>query len=463
MNHLLASCIALSLLSMEQPASAPMNPTPATGPLRVHPQNPRYFADGRGKLIYLTGSHHWDNLQDGYNPEVSPFDFARYLDLLQKYDHNFIRLWAWEHLAAQRSWHYEHKAQQFDPLPYQRTGPGVAIDGKPKVDLRKFDSAYFERLRNRVQLAGERGIYVGVMLFQGIAGTGPATWPGHAFNKNNNVNRIDGNGTDCQTLKHAAVTEVQKAYIRKVIDTINDLDNVLYEIANEAHASTADWQFEMIRYIQEYEAKKPKQHPVGMTCRGDEPDNEVLFRSPADWVSPGTYKLYAHSPPAADGRKVSILDTDHVFGVGGDRHWIWMAFTRGHNPIYMDPLWGYIPDKGNWTGQAARSEDARRAMGQTRRFAQRMDLATMTPQADLASTGYCLACAGAEYLVYQPKPAAAFTVNLPEGSYRYEWFNPQQGNTASEGLLKVETGRRRFQASFDSDSVLYLKRSTIRP
>lgn len=252
-------------------------------------------------------------------------------------------------------------------------------------------------------------------------------------------------------------------WLRKVIDTINDLDNVLYEIANEAHASTADWQFEMIRYIQEYEAKKPNQHPVGMTCRGDEPDNEVLYSSPADWVSPGTYKLYAHSPPAADGRKVSILDTDHVFGVGGDRRWIWMAFTRGHNPIYMDPLWGYIPDKRNWAGQAARSEDARRAMGQTRRFAQRMNLAVMTPQPDLSSTGYCLACAGAEYLVYQPDPAAAFTVDLPAGSYRYEWFNPRQGNITSEALLSVETGRHRFQASFDSDSVLYLKRSTTHP
>jgi hypothetical protein len=36
----------------------------ATGPLRVHPANPRYFADGSGKVIYLTESHTWYNLQD---------------------------------------------------------------------------------------------------------------------------------------------------------------------------------------------------------------------------------------------------------------------------------------------------------------------------------------------------------------------------------------------------------------
>ena len=36
----------------------------ATGPLRVHPKNPRYFTDGSGRAVYLTGSHTWSNLQD---------------------------------------------------------------------------------------------------------------------------------------------------------------------------------------------------------------------------------------------------------------------------------------------------------------------------------------------------------------------------------------------------------------
>jgi hypothetical protein len=27
------------------------------GPLRVHPKNPRYFANGSGKTVYLTGAH----------------------------------------------------------------------------------------------------------------------------------------------------------------------------------------------------------------------------------------------------------------------------------------------------------------------------------------------------------------------------------------------------------------------
>jgi len=42
----------------------------ASGPLRVHPTNPRYFTDdtktsnGSLRAVYLTESHHWNNLQE---------------------------------------------------------------------------------------------------------------------------------------------------------------------------------------------------------------------------------------------------------------------------------------------------------------------------------------------------------------------------------------------------------------
>src|SRR5512133_354423 len=70
---------------------------PASGPLRVHPANPRYFADGSGKAVFLTGSHTWASLQDmGLANPPSAFDFPAYLDLLDRHHHNFIRLWRWE-------------------------------------------------------------------------------------------------------------------------------------------------------------------------------------------------------------------------------------------------------------------------------------------------------------------------------------------------------------------------------
>ena len=79
------------------------------------------------------------------------------------------------------------------PQPWPRIGPGTATDGKPKFDLSKFDPAYFDRLREHVIAAGNRGIYVAVMLFDGWGlhlSPAPDNVEGHPFYAANNVNRI---------------------------------------------------------------------------------------------------------------------------------------------------------------------------------------------------------------------------------------------------------------------------------
>jgi len=53
-------------------------------PLTVHPSNPRYFTDGSGKAVYLTGSHTWNNLQ--HNQGYPSVDYDEYLDFLQEYN-----------------------------------------------------------------------------------------------------------------------------------------------------------------------------------------------------------------------------------------------------------------------------------------------------------------------------------------------------------------------------------------
>ena len=103
------------------------------------------------------------------------------------------------------------------------------------------------------------------------------------------------------------------------------------------------------------------------------------------------------------------------WGVGGNGAWVWKSFMRGLNPIYMDPL-----RERDWVSASeADMEGARQAMGDTRRFAERVDLAAMTPRDELSTTRYCLAEPGKAYLVYQPK-SGAFTVQLTAGRYQHE-------------------------------------------
>jgi hypothetical protein len=63
-----------------------------------------------------------------------------------------------------------------------------------------------------------------------------------------------------------------------------------------------------------------------------------------------------------------------------------------------------------------------------------MDLAQSRPRGDLASSGYCLAAVGTEYLVFLPTGGSA-TVNLTgvSGSRTLEWFNPANGQTTAGG------------------------------
>lgn len=446
-------------------ASPTQEQTPM-GPLRVHPDNPRYFTDGSGKAVLLVGSHTWNSLVD-ISPSDPPtkFDFDAYLDFLAVHGHNFIRLWTWEPVTwdttPNRRWGGQRRHNAV-PQPWARTGKAKALDGRPKFDLTKYSAEYFKRLRTRVEAARRRGIYVSVMLFEGWAMQfSPGAWEGHPFHPKNNINGIDadtngdGKGLEFHELGNKAVLNLQAAYVRKAVDTVNDLDNVLWEISNENHAASTKWQYHMIELIHAYEKTQPHQHPVGMTFQYKGGSNQALFDSPAEWISPNPVGGYRDNPPASTGRKVIITDTDHLWGIGGTREWVWMSFFRGMNPIFMDPYDGLVLG----TRFDKKWASIHRAMGQVLRLSRRIDLAGLKPQDKLASTGYCLAKAtrrGAEYLVYAPK-GGRVTVDLSAtpGELAVEWYNPRSDKTSAAGKIKGG-GRRQLTPPFQGDAVLLL-------
>jgi len=355
--------------------------------LRVSPVNPRYFTDGSGKAILLVGSHTWGDLQDyTYDKLPSPpaLDFDAYLAFLKQHHHNFFRLWVWESA-------FNPNAKQgtitYDPMPYQRPGPGLALDGKPKFDLKLFHLGYFDRLRSRVVAARDNGIYVSIMLFNGFSVEGKGNvggdpWQGHPCNLKNNVNGIDaGSGRAIHTLAQPAITALQEAYIRKII--LNDTDHSYF------------W--------------------TGLKQDG----------------------------PAAQ------------------RAWVWENFTRGNQCLFMDPYLDPSHDPGRNHPAGGKPDPywdtLREAMGRTRACAERMNLAAMVPHDELASTTFCLADPGREYLVYLPQ-GGEVTVDLraASGMLNTEWLHPVEG--AIFQAKPIAGGdRRTVKAPFPGDAVLYLK------
>jgi Putative collagen-binding domain of a collagenase len=190
----------------------------------------------------------------------------------------------------------------------------------------------------------------------------------------------------------------------------------------------------MIDVIRSYEATKPKQHPIGMTVAWPSGSNNDLLNSSADWVSMNGSDT---NPAVASGTKVSLWDTDHLCGICGDVAWVWKSLTRGHNPLLMDGYDGspgvgdpaYNPSDPKW-------EAIRKNLGYARTYATRMDLAHARPRGDLASSGYCLAAVGSQYLVLLPS-GGKVSVNLAgaTGSLTVEWFNPSNGQTTAGGTV----------------------------
>jgi len=111
-----------------------------------------------------------------------------------------------------------------------------------------------------------------------------------------------------------------------------------------------------------------------------------------------------------------------------------------------------------------RWDPIRRAMGVTLRLARQLDLARITPQTHLASSGYCLAAVPA---ASGNKAAACLVVFLPgggevevdlsavEGNLSVVWIDPVTG-TQREGGAVAGGAKRKLASGAKSDSVLWL-------
>src|SRR5450432_1875957 len=325
------------------------------GPLKIS-SNPHYFQDANGRALVLAGSHTWNDLQDwGTGGAPQPFDFDAYTKFLVQHGHNFTLLWQVEpaKFCGLPTLDANNPDITSAPLPWARTGPGMATDGGLKFDLTKFDAAFFDRLRSRVTLLNNAGIWVGVYLFTGeFLSVYRCSGDGYPLSGANNINSIDAGGGDGAMSMTApnSITNIQDAMADKMIDTLSDLPNVLWIVSEEAAANSFWWQGHMMSHIRTYEATKAHQHPVGLGAIGQD---SQLYNTDADWVAP--YAQISPSTSCGTGTpkcKVNLNDSDHsYFGMWTataqqNRNYAWSNFTRGNQVAFMDPYTVYYPRQG---------------------------------------------------------------------------------------------------------------------
>jgi hypothetical protein len=477
--------------------------TSSMGPLVQSSTNSHYFVDPSGKAVLLSGSHTWTSFQDLGNAGAAvASDFNAYVSFLKAHGHNVTILWRKDlpqfcNWSAGGIWLMDTTTG----MPWVRSSTHGASDGGNKFDLNTFNQPYFDRLRARAVQLQQNGIYAIVQLFDGLqttntrCGTTSPSGDGYPFTGINNINGIDdgytsgSSGTNSYTMTtNNAISNAQDAYVKKVIDTLNDLPNVIWEISEEAPTNSASWWApHMISLIHSYEASKPLQHPVGWPTVQYPGNDSTIYASAADWIAP---TITANLPAVVSTNnqgKVVLNDSDHsafypsFLNADGTmknqtlRAYAWENFTAGAaGVIFMDPyiVWWQgspvrntctpaTPAHGVCTGVDTKYDSFRNNLGYLVSYAtNKLDLVKMTPQGSLSSTGYCLAqtpSSGAEYLVYAPN-GGTFTVNLSATTrvLNVEWFNPSTGATTASGTVTGGVNNQSFTTPFSGDAVLYL-------
>lgn len=439
-------------------------PASSTGNfIRQSSSNGRYMEMYNGSSyvpVVLNGQHTWYEIQDSNRFSWgNPFDYSGYLDDLDTYGHTFIRLWAWEGGKEDDG----SNSHYVTPTIWQRTGPGnVSGDGLPKYDLSKLNQAYFDRLRQRAIQAQSKGLAMSVMLCQGWnvgVQQQPGGWSNHPFNSSNNINGVNGDtggngdGREMHASSGTVLTYLQ-TYFEKVVDTLHDLDNVMWEIVNEAwdDSSVKTWVTDQADYIANYEnTTYGKKHTVFATA---------LFAGTNTWLTGSNSNIQAISPqgyyttefkegqfPAATGGKVFLLDVDHIYGVSNpaetnpNAREVWQAFLRGYNYLMMDGVDDTYSANSVATG-------VRYALGDTVSYAGRMNLAVVTPDA----TAYMLS-GGGKYLRLGN---GAFSFAPANGTYTVEWWaiSTRTVHTASNVTV---SGSTTFTPPVSGDVVLFLQ------
>src|SRR5579884_2485443 len=231
-------------------------------PLSLHPDNPHYFLFRDKPAVLITSGEHYGSVLN------MDFDYSKYLDTLAADGLNLTRTFTGVYVEPEDAFHIAENTLSPKPgrfrCPWQRTDtPGYANGGN-KFDLMRWDPGYFERLRDFVSKASERGIVVEMNLFCPMYDD--SEWRLSPMNAANNINNIGAIGAhDVYDLtKNGDLQAIQEALVRKIVEALADADNVYYEICNEPYFGgvTMEWQRRIADVIAEAEKALPAKHLI---------------------------------------------------------------------------------------------------------------------------------------------------------------------------------------------------------
>ena len=283
-QRFLQSALLLIIFALSLPAADTANA------LSLHPANPHYFLfRGRPAILISSGEHYGAVLN-------LDFDYMAYLNELHSKKLNHTRLFSGTYREVETSFGITGNTLAPKPnrylAPWARSSTPGYVDGGNKFNLTKWNPDFFRRLENFIREAGRREIVVEISLFCPLYDE--RLWEVNPMNARNNVNGIGESKRDeVFALKYRDLTEVQKAFTRKVVTELSGFDNVYLEVCNEPWMGgvTSEWQNEIIAALADAQSSLAgklliSQNPLGPKIKNPNPAVSIFNFHQADSSEP---------------------------------------------------------------------------------------------------------------------------------------------------------------------------------
>ena len=273
---------------------------PTDGPIQLHPENPHYFLYQGKALALITSAEHYGAVLN------LDFDYKTYLQTLANEGMNYTRIFTGSYFEIPGE-SFNIQKNTLAPQPDKVITPWKVVESTaaPQYDLTAWNEAYFNRLKDFMATAAENDIIVEVTLFSSIYRD--EHWDISPQNPANNVNLTEEiSRKDAQTPNNGGLLELQKLFVGKMVQELNEYDNFFFEIQNEpwsdhavpvynivnkedlkvgdwtykadfADEAAMAWQEQLAATIETAERELPKQHLIAQ--------NYVNFRAPIPVVS----------------------------------------------------------------------------------------------------------------------------------------------------------------------------------
>lgn len=378
--------------------------------LHVHPLNQRYLRDVNKNAVWLLG---YGN--EGKNPK----------EILEKLKGNINYLRAYAAIWNRKD----------DPNDYYYGLPWLMIDGK--ADMDRWNEQYWLNLRDYMTNCKELGFIVGLTIWDGHS-----QLPGGKYGKDSiwsseyNWQGIQWsydyeslvkypmpkkNGNSSERLVY-----YQRRWLDRLIEEINPFTNVLIEIDNETTKASENWWLWWADYFIKKGnfviaiTYKPKYTISDQTFLKDKRLHMKSYHSRSDSVI-NQERISWNKIIVADGdNKCENLDAEVA------RKIAWRSFVKG----------------GHWNDFVCGNKNYPHKLkltyyGYLLKFVKnkRIPFIEMKPRNDLISEGLLLAKTNYSYLAYLEKNT---DINLrnAKGLFKYEWYDPRNGETVYSGEIK---------------------------